>query len=149
AGHWLRLHVCRPRDHPAGCPALLQVHGGGWVLGSKNEQGVPLMKHLAAQGWVCVSADYRLSPRATFPDPLVDLKHALRWIREEGSAYGVDPDFVVVTGGSAGGHLAALVALTGNEPLYQPGFEHVHTSGRACVALYGVEHFPHRDRVHP
>ena len=148
-GHRLHLDVYRHRDRPTGCPTLLQVHGGGWVLGSKNEQGIPLMLHLASRGWVCVSADYRLSPRATFPDPLIDLKHALRWIREEGPAYGVDPDFVVVTGGSAGGHLAALVALTANEPAYQPGFEQVDTSVRACVAFYGVYDFTDRFGVWP
>ncbi len=148
-GHRLRLDVYRHRDHPGGCPTLLQVHGGGWVMGSKNEQGLPLMLHLASRGWVCVSADYRLSPRATFPDPLVDLKHALRWIHEEGPAYGVDPGFVVVTGGSAGGHLAALVALTANEPAYQPGFEHVDTSVRACVAFYGVYDFTDRHGIWP
>src|SRR5262249_61261440 len=98
--HRLGLDVYRHRDRPTGCPTLLQGHGGGWVLGSKNEQGIPLMLPLASHGWVCVSADYRLSPRATFPEPLIDLKHALRWIREQGPAYGVDPDFVVVTGGS-------------------------------------------------
>lgn len=149
SGHRLRLDVYRRRDRPTGCPTLLQVHGGGWVLGTKNEQGLPLMHHLAAQGWVCVSADYRLSPRATFPDPLIDLKHALRWIRQEGPAYGVDPDFVVVTGGSAGGHLAALVALTANEPGYQPGFEDVDTSVRACVAFYGVYDFTDRHGIWP
>jgi acetyl esterase/lipase len=147
--HRLRLDVYRHRDRPTGCPTLLQIHGGGWVVGSKNEQGVPLMLHLASRGWVCVSADYRLSPRATFPDPLIDLKHALRWIREEGPACGVDPDFVVVTGGSAGGHLAALVALTANEPAYQPGFERVDTSVRACVAFYGVYDFTDRHRLWP
>ena len=148
-GYRLRLDVYRHRDHPTGCPALLQVHGGGWVLGSKNEQGLPLMLHLASQGWVCVSADYRLSPRATFPDPLVDLKHAVRWIRQDGPVYGVDPDFLVVTGGSAGGHLAALVALTANEPAYQPGFENVDTSVRACVAFYGVYDFTDRHGLWP
>ena len=148
-GYRLRLDVYRHRDRPTRCPTLLQVHGGGWVLGSKNEQGLPLMLHLASQGWVCVSADYRLSPRATFPDPLVDLKQALRWIRQEGPAYGVDPDFVVVTGGSAGGHLAALVALTANEPAYQPGFEDVDTSVRACVAFYGVYDFTDRHGIWP
>ena len=58
---------------------LLQIHGGAWILGSKNEQGIPLMVELASHGWVCVSADYRLSPRATFPDHLVDLKRAIAW----------------------------------------------------------------------
>jgi acetyl esterase/lipase len=145
----LKLDVYRHRSAPAGCPTLLQIHGGAWILGSKNEQGVPLMVHLASRGWVCVSADYRLSPRATFPDHVVDLKRALRWIRERGPEYGVDPDFVVVTGGSAGGHLAALVALTPNEPEYQPGFESVDTSVQACVAFYGVYDFTDRHHVWP
>jgi acetyl esterase/lipase len=116
----LKLDVYRRRDRPSGCPTLLQIHGGAWILGSKNEQGIPLMVELASHGWVCVSADYRLSPRATFPDHLVDLKRAIRWIREHAAEYGADPDFLVVTGGSAGGHLAALVALTGNEPSTSP-----------------------------
>jgi acetyl esterase/lipase len=140
-GHRLRLDVYRHRDRPSRAPTLLQIHGGGWVLGSKNEQGLPLMHHLARRGWVCVSADYRLSPRATFPDPLVDVKRALAWVRSEGLAYGVDPDCVVITGGSAGGHLASLAALTPNEALYQPGFEDADTRVQACVAFYGVYDF--------
>jgi acetyl esterase/lipase len=140
-GHRLRLDVYRHRDRPSRAPTLLQIHGGGWVLGSKNEQGLPLMHHLARRGWVCVSADYRLSPRATFPDPLVDVKRALAWVRSEGLAYGVDPDCVVITGGSAGGHLASLAALTPNEPAYQPGFEDADTRVQACVAFYGVYDF--------
>jgi acetyl esterase/lipase len=145
----LTLDVYRHRDRPRGCPTLLQVHGGAWVVGSKNEQGLPLMLHLAARGWVCVSANYRLSPRATFPDHVIDLKRAIGWIREHGPEYGADPDFLVVTGGSAGGHLAALVGLTANAPEYQPGFESVDTSVQGCVAFYGVYDFADRDRVWP
>jgi len=143
----LHLDVYRHRDRPTGCPTLLQIHGGAWVVGSKNEQGIPLMLHLASRGWVCVSANYRLSPRATFPDHLVDVKRAVQWIREHGEEYGAAPDFLVVTGCSAGGHLAALVALTANDPEYQPGFEQVDTSVRACVAFYGVYDFADRDQV--
>jgi acetyl esterase/lipase len=143
----LALDVYRHRSRPTGCPMLLQIHGGAWVVGSKNEQGIPLMTHLAARGWVCVSANYRLSPRATFPDHVIDLKHAIAWIREHGAEHGGDPGFLVVTGGSAGGHLAALVALTANEPEYQPGFEHVDTAVQACVAFYGVYDFTDRNHV--
>jgi len=150
-GRPLRLDVYRRRDRPAGSPVLLQIHGGAWILGSKDHQGLPLMIHMAARGWVCVAPNYRLSPRATFPDHLVDLKRALKWIREHAAEYGGDPDFVVVTGGSAGGHLASLVALTANAPEYQPGFEGVDTSVRGCVPFYGVYdftdrhgHYPHR-----
>lgn len=147
--HRLRLDVYRKKDGGSRRPALLQVHGGGWIVGSKDQQGLPLVTHLASRGWVCVSANYRLSPRATFPDPLIDLKHALAWIREHAEEIGADPDFVVVTGGSAGGHLATLVALTANEPSYQPGFEGVDTSVRACVAFYGVYDFTDRYGVWP
>jgi acetyl esterase/lipase len=129
-------------------PTLLQVHGGAWILGNKDQQGLPLMLHLAARGWVCVSVNYRLSPRATFPDHLVDLKRALKWIREHIAEYGGDPDFVVATGGSAGGHLASLVALTANDPEYQPGFEDVDTSVRGCVPFYGVYDFTDRFGLH-
>ncbi len=147
AGLNLKLDIYRHRSHPTDCPTLLQVHGGGWVMGSKEQQGLPLMLHLAARGWVCVSVNYRLSPHATFPDHLVDLKHAVRWIREHGREYGADPDFLVVTGGSAGGHLAALLALTGNDPAYQPGFEAVDTAVQGCVAFYGVYDFTDRHRL--
>ena len=140
----LKLDVYRHRTRPTNCPTLLQIHGGGWVIGTKNEQGLPLMQHLAARGWVCVTADYRLSPHATFPDHLIDLKRAIQWIREHGAEYGANPDFLVVTGGSAGGHLAALVALTANDPEYQPGFEAVDTSVRGCVPFYGVYDFTNR-----
>jgi acetyl esterase/lipase len=148
-GRPLRLDVYRRRDRPAGCPTLLQIHGGAWILGSKDHQGLPLMLHMAARGWVCVAANYRLSPRATFPDHLVDLKRAIKWIREHGPEYRADPDFLVVTGGSAGGHLAAMVALTANDPEYQPGFEDVDTSVRACVPFYGVYDFTDRHKHQP
>ena len=123
---------------PKKLPVLLQIHGGAWIIGDKSQQGLPLMLHLASEGWVCVANNYRLSPKATFPDHLVDCKRALAWVREHIEEYGGDPDFVVVTGGSAGGHLAALVGLTANDPQYQPGFETADTSVAAAVPFYGV-----------
>ena len=142
-----RLDVYRHKDRPTKCPTLFQIHGGGWVIGNKDQQGIPLMQHLASRGWVCVAPNYRLSPRSTFPDHLVDLKRALAWIREHGEEYGADPDFVVVTGGSAGGHLTALVALTQNDPEYQPDFESADTSVTAAVPYYGVYDFVGRNHV--
>ena len=122
-------------------PVLLQVHGGGWSVGDKEHQGIPLMLHMAARGWVCVAVNYRLSPRDAFPAHLVDVKRAIAWVREHGPSYGADPSFLAVTGGSAGGHLAALAALTPGDPEYQPGFEHADTSVQAAVPHYGVYDF--------
>ncbi|MCH7708536.1 MAG: alpha/beta hydrolase [Myxococcales bacterium] len=136
-----RLDVYAPSAGAANAPVLLQVHGGGWVIGNKKQQALPLMNHMAAQGWVCVAANYRLSPKATFPDHLIDLKRAVAWIRSEIAGYGGNPNFIAVTGGSAGGHLSALLALTANDPEYQPGFEDVNTRVDAAVPFYGVYDF--------
>jgi len=141
AGARQELDVYAPRAGVRDAPVLLQVHGGGWTIGNKREQALPLMNHLAARGWICVAANYRLSPRATFPDHLVDLKRALAWIRENIADFGGNPDFVAATGGSAGGHLCSLLALTAGDPEYQPGFESIDTSVRACVPFYGVYDF--------
>ena len=141
AGKRHLLDVYRPREGARSAPVLLQIHGGAWTVGNKHEQALPLMLHLAARGWVCVACNYRLSPSATFPDHLLDVKLAIRWIREHVADYGGDPDFLVLTGGSAGGHLSSLATLTANDPEYQPGFEDVDTSVRACVPFYGVYDF--------
>ncbi|NMC70344.1 MAG: alpha/beta hydrolase [Myxococcales bacterium] len=148
-GTVLRLALFRPERRTGPCPVLVFVHGGGWVIAHKEFQGLPMLYGLAAQGWLCVSIDYRLSPRATFPDHLVDVKRALAWVRERGAEHGADPSFVVVCGNSAGGHLAALAALTPNDPAYQPGFEAVDTAVAGCVGLYGVYDFVDRDRLWP
>src|SRR5690606_1758010 len=81
---------------------------------------------------------------ATFPDHLVDLKRAVAWIRQHADALGVDPGYIAVTGGSAGGHLASLLALTASDPRYQPGFEDADTSVQAAVSFYGVYDFTNR-----
>lgn len=121
-----------------GAPVLLHVHGGGWTIGSKEQQGIPLMQHLAAKGWVCVSINYRLAPRDPFPAQILDVKKAIAWIRDHIEEYGGDPGYLAITGGSAGGHLVALAALTGNDPAYQPGFEDADTSVQVAVPHYGV-----------
>jgi acetyl esterase/lipase len=139
-----RLDVYRHRAHPSGCPVFVYVHGGGWVMGDKREQGLPLLLHLAAHGWLCFTVNYRLSPKATFPDHLVDVKRAIAWVRAHAADYGGDPGFLAVSGGSAGGHLASLVALTYDDSTYQPGFEHADTSVDACVPIYGVYDFLNR-----
>lgn len=136
-----RLDLYLPREPGQGRPVLIQVHGGAWSIGRKDQQGIPLMTHLAARGWVCVAPNYRLSPRAAWPDHLVDLKRVLAWVRTNIEQYGGDPSFVAVTGGSAGGHLAAMLALTGNDPRYQPGFADADTTVQACVPHYGVYDF--------
>lgn len=142
--HHQKLDIYRGRNqNPDKRPVLMQIHGGAWTekMGSKNEQALPLMAHMATRGWIAVSIDYRLSPRATWPEHLIDCKEGLKWIREHIAEYGGDPEFVVVTGGSAGGHLTAMMALTAGDPEYQPGFEDTDTSVQAAVPFYGPMDF--------
>ena len=136
----LRLDIYRPRSSKQKRPVLLQIHGGAWISGSKRQAAL-LMTHMAAQGWVCFSVGYRFSPDVKFPQHLIDIKHALKWIRNHAKEFGIDSDFIVSTGGSAGGHLAALMALTPNQPEFQPGFEQDDTRIQGCIPVYGVFDF--------
>ena len=132
------LDLYRPAAGVEGAPVMLYIHGGAWVIGDKREQGKPMMFELVSRGWVCVSINYRLSPKATWPDHIVDVKMAIVWVKEHIAEFGGDPSFVVISGGSAGGHLASLAALSANDPAFQPGFEEAETTVDACVSLYGV-----------
>jgi acetyl esterase/lipase len=131
-------------------PVLFQIPGGAWTTGNKRGQAHPLMSHLAELGWICVAINYRHSPRNTWPDHIVDVKRALAWVKAHITEYGGDPDFVAITGGSAGGHLASLAALTPNYPEFQPGFEDADTRVQAAVPFYGVYDFTGlKDAMHP
>jgi acetyl esterase/lipase len=152
AGLRLRLDVYRrQKSDQKPRPGLIYVHGGGWIIGQKWQQGRPMLHHFAERGWIAISIEYRLSPRATFPEHLVDVKRAIAWVRAHAGELGVDPAFLVVAGNSAGGHLASLAALTADDRTLQPGFADADTSVAACVSLYGVYdlgnrhgHWPHR-----
>ncbi|WP_307847226.1 alpha/beta hydrolase [Streptomyces sp. F63] len=137
AGRRNLLDVYRHRSRPVGGPVLIHLHGGGYRQGRKNTQSLPLLYRLASRGWVCVSADYRLKPAARHPDHLVDLKRVIAWVRAHGPEYGADPSRLFVAGSSAGGHMAALAALTPNDAVLQPGFEDADTSVTAAVCLGG------------
>lgn len=134
------LDVYRSATHgeQRNAPVLLQIHGGGWTTGEKEQQGRALMNRMAERGWVCVAANYRLAPKNVWPAEIVDVKKAIAWVREHIAEYGGDPNYIVITGGSAGGHLSSLAALTPNDPAFQPGFEDVDTTLAAAVPFYGV-----------
>jgi acetyl esterase/lipase len=137
AGRKNLLDVYRHRSQPAGAPILVHLHGGALFMGKKNREALPLLYRLASQGWVCISANYRLRPAATFPDYLIDVKKVICWVREQGHLHGGNPAQVFIAGSSSGGQLAALAALTANDPAYQPAFEDADTSVSAAICLHG------------
>jgi acetyl esterase/lipase len=117
------------------------------MLGNKNHQGLPLIYLMAASGWVVVSINYRLSPAARFPAHLEDVNLAIAWVRNNIARYGGDPNFISVTGGSAGGHLASLAALgaTWREADVVP--ESTGLAIKAAVPIYGRYDFLGRDEI--
>ncbi|PYI64373.1 esterase [Arthrobacter livingstonensis] len=118
-------------------PVLVHLHGGGFVQGGKSREGVTLLNQLAAHGWLCLSASYRLGAAGEHPNPLVDTKRVIAWIRANAREYGADPSQIFVVGSSAGGHLAVSAALTAGHTELQPGFEADDTSVAGVVVLYG------------
>lgn len=148
AGRDLELDVYRPGPRRQECPVLVEIHGGGWIAGDRRLEARPLMAHMAARGWVCVSVDYRIGRTTRWPDQIVDVNTALAWVREHIAEHGGDPDFVAITGGSAGGHLAALAALAPDEPDFLPRSGRPATI-KACVPFYGPYDFDNRLGLHP
>jgi acetyl esterase/lipase len=149
AGERNLLDLYRPvgTNSASRLPVLLWIHGGGWMVGHKAQQGMPLIYRMAKRGWIAVAINYRLAPACRFPDPIIDIKLAIAWLRRHGSEYGADGRFIMTCGGSAGAHLATLAALTPNLRELQPGFEGDDTTVSAAVPLYGRFDFIDRSNV--
>lgn len=107
----VRVLVYRPEPQAAPTAGLLWVHGGGYVSGSAAAEDIRARALAAALGCVLVSVDYRLAPEVPHPGPLEDCYAALRWLHASAAELGVDPARLAVGGGSAGGGLAAALAL--------------------------------------
>jgi acetyl esterase/lipase len=139
AGRGNRLDVYRRRHGGGSGPVLIHLHGGGFSFlpGRRSFYARRLLFRLAREGWVCISATYRLQPAARFPDELIDVKKVIAWARARAIEHGGDPDRIVVAGSSFGARLATLAGFTVNDPAFQPGFERADTSIAAVVALYG------------
>ncbi|MEQ6897385.1 alpha/beta hydrolase [Microbacterium sp. KR10-403] len=137
AGRQNLLDVYRRRDAPQNAPVLIYFHGGGFTSGKKSREARPLLTWLAHRGWVCISANYRLRPEASFPDHQIDGKKVIAWVREHGATYGADLSRLFVAGSSAGANIAGVCAFTPNDPMFQPGFESVDTTVTGAVLLYG------------
>ncbi|HZQ87625.1 MAG TPA: alpha/beta hydrolase [Acidimicrobiales bacterium] len=134
-GRPLHLHMYRPTEVDVPRAAVVFVHGGGWWSGNpfKYMRAAAL---LAARGYVTATVCYRLVPEATWPAALEDAKCAVRWVRAHADELGVDPDRIAVSGDSAGGHLAALVALTPGQFEGDGGHGDITSEVQLALLLY-------------
>lgn len=144
-----KLDLYQPADRAPGTlsPAVVIIHGGGWVGGDKGaDREFVTGTTLAKAGYVCISINYWLGEKDRWPTNLRDCKNAVRWLRVHAGKLQVDPNRIGVIGGSAGGHLALMVAYTpGNtaldpQPLHPGVPDHVS----ACVNMYGISNLATR-----
>jgi acetyl esterase/lipase len=118
--------------------AFIYLHGAAWYMLDKDLGTRPFFSHLAAQGHVIMDVAYRLAPETNMMGMVNDVKRAIVWMKENAGAYGVNPNRIVVGGGSSGGHLALLAAYTANNPQFTPAeLQGKNISAGAVISLYG------------
>lgn len=149
AGRTQKADLYLPTTTPAGQlrPAVVMIHGGGWSGGKRDaERELNIGTNLALHGYVGMSIDYVLASKtkATWPQNLYDCKTAVRWLRKNAARLQIDPDRIGVIGGSAGGHLSAMVTLTTPADGLDPKEPYGEFSCRvSCgVDLYGIADLP-------
>ena len=136
------LDVYEPTSSIRSAPAMVDIHGGGWVSGDANLQpgsvDWDVESALVSNGWVFVSINYRLAPTYRWPAQLQDAKCAVRYLRANAPALHIDPTRIGVIGASAGGHLASMLGLTGNQVAFdEGGFLNESSAVEAVVDEYG------------
>jgi len=137
-----RLDLYRPetRARDVRSPAVVIIHGGGWTGGDKGgSREFNIGTTLAKAGYVAASINYWLGEARRWPTNLMDCKNAVRFLRANAARYGIDADRIGVIGGSAGGHLALMVAYTAGDSALEPAapYPGVSSGVRAVVDMYG------------
>lgn len=135
----LKLDVTTPAASRQ-TPVMVLIHGGGWVGGIRDEMN-GIVPGMTSIGFACVQIDYRAAPKAQFPAQLIDAKASIRWVKENAAKYNLDPTKIAVLGYSEGGHLAALLATTGQEAKWDSGCK-VDSSVTAAISFGGSTDLP-------
>jgi len=138
----LQLNLARPKTATGVLPAVVCIHGGGFRAGSREGYDGLCLK-LAQRGFVAATVSYRLAPQYQFPAAVHDVKAAVRWLRANAGKYQIDPARIGATGGSAGGHLAQFLGVTGGVREFEgEGGNAGQSSGVVCVVNeYGPSDF--------
>jgi acetyl esterase/lipase len=141
----LQLDLYLPAQRGAGpVPGIVFVHGGGWSSGVRANFA-PMAIRMAARGYAAATISYRLSPEAQYPAAIHDAKAAVRWMRANAAAYGIDPARIAIAGGSAGGQIASLTGVTNGMDRFDPGANGdagaVSSAVQAIVNIDGLSDF--------
>jgi acetyl esterase/lipase len=149
-----KLDLYLPKNRNAGekSPAVLLIHGGGWKEGDKRQaREIEFGMTLAQNGFVATSINYALRSAGKFPQNLQDCKNGIRYLRAHADELGIDPNRISVMGGSAGGHLALLVAYTADQPNLAPSQPYPGVSDKvsSVVDFYGISNLATRKETDP
>jgi acetyl esterase/lipase len=141
-GQHLQLNMARPKNAKGPLPCVVCIHGGGFRAGKRDGYD-GLIQNLASNGFAAVTVSYRLAPKYQFPAAVHDTKAAVRWVRANAAKYGIDPDRIGVTGGSAGGHLAQFLGVTPGVAEFEGdgGNPNVSSHVKCVVNVYGPSDF--------
>jgi acetyl esterase/lipase len=141
-GQHLKLDLARPKTGDGPFPTIICIHGGGFRAGNREGYDGLCIK-LAQNGYVAMTVSYRLAPKYQFPAAINDTKAAVRWARANATKYKIDPMRIGVTGGSAGGHLAQFLGVTGDVKEFEGDGGNADQSSKvSCVVnVYGPSDF--------
>ncbi|MDP5201359.1 alpha/beta hydrolase [Flavobacterium sp. DG2-3] len=125
-------------------PAVILIHGGGWRSGNKSQMQF-IGKEIATKGYSCFAIEYRLSLEAKYPEGVIDVKNAIKFIKDNAVKFNVDPNKIAVLGCSSGGQMAALIGTTNNNPLFEDTNFKSRSSSKvhAIIDVDGVLAFKH------
>jgi len=136
----LRMDVYYPQFADRTVPAVLYVHGGAWISGDKaSGTGVMIIPELVARGYLVAAINYRLAPEHKFPAQIEDVKCAVRYLRANATTYGIDANRIGAFGGSAGGHLVALLGTSDRRAGFEGscGYDDQSSRVQTVVDLFG------------
>lgn len=136
-----KMDIYYPDEGEGPFPVFIEVHGGAWFFGQKSSiEFAPFLKGLK-RGYACVSLGYTLSPKAVYPQPVIEIKKAIGYIKENAGKLNIDPDRIALWGGSAGAHLAALAAFSNDTGYLKNQSGNVDSSVKVLVLWYGCHNF--------
>ncbi len=135
-GQHLMVDMAKPAEGNGLFPAIICIHGGGFRAGDRHGYD-GFVQQLAERGYVAITVEYRLAPKYPFPAAIHDVKASVRWLRANAAKYHIDPNKIGVTGGSAGGHLAQFLGVTGDIKEFEGSEGNLDQSSKvACVVNY-------------
>jgi len=135
-----KMDIYFPEGFDGPRPVFVEVHGGAWYFGQKSSVEFRPFLHGLERGYVCVSLGYTLSPDAIYPQAVIELKQAIDFLKKNADRYNIDPDRIVLWGGSAGAHLAALATYS-TYTGYLGGKEELDNTVKALILWYGCHNY--------